>query len=64
MKTFLANLIMLLMIILAYKFNIFALIAHKGTLIVAILVMGIVFIAAFKILGNPLKSKENNHEQN
>ncbi len=64
MKTFLANIVMLLLIVLAYKFNIFALMAHKGVLIGAIVVVGIVFIAAFKILGNPLKREDNNHEQN
>ena len=64
MKTIFANIIMLLFIVLAYKFNIFAIMAHKGALIVAIVVVGIVFIAAFKILGNPLNRKEGGHDQN
>ena len=55
---------MLLFIVLAYKFNLFAIMAHKGALIVAIVVVGIVFIAAFKILGNPLNRKEGGHDQN
>lgn len=64
MKAFLANIMMLLMIVLAYKFNLFAIVAHKGTLIGVIVVVGIIFVVAFKILGNPLKREDNNHDQN
>ena len=64
MKAFLANIIMLLMIILAYKFNLFAIMAHKSALIIAIVVVGIIFIVALKIRGNPLKREDNSHDQN
>ena len=37
--------------------------AHKGALVIAIVAVAIIFIAAVKILGNPLSRKEGDHDK-
>ncbi len=64
MRTFFTYLAMVLLVILMHKFNIFALFAHKATLIVGILLVIGVFAVAVKILGNPLARKDNSDEDN
>lgn len=64
MKIFFTYLAMILLMILIYKFNIFALIAHKGVLIVGIILVIAIFAIAIRILGNPLARKDNSDEDN
>lgn len=63
MKTIFANIAMLVFIVLAYKFNIFAIMAHKGALIFAVVILAIIFIVAVKVLGNPFNRKEGEHDK-
>ena len=64
MRTFFSYLAMVALVILFYKFNIFSLFAHKGAWIIATILIIAVFVAAVRILGNPLEGKDNNDEDN
>lgn len=63
MKTILANLVIIIFIALAYWSDIFSLFAHKGAIWIALILVAGVFGAAFKILGNPFKGKEKDHDE-
>ena len=45
------------------QINLFVIMAHKGALVIAIVAVAIIFIAAVKILGNPLSRKEGDHDK-
>ena len=62
MRTFFTYIAMVILVILLYKFNIFAVFAHKSALFFAILLVIGVFIAATRILGTPLTRKDNDDE--
>ncbi len=62
MRTFFTYIAMIILVILLYKFNIFAVFAHKSALFFAILLVIGVFITAIRVLGAPTTRKDNNDE--
>ena len=64
MRTFFTYLAMIAFIFVAYKVNIFALFASKWALPIVLMLVVIVFIVAFKVLGNPFIRKDSNDENN
>lgn len=59
MKVFLVNLGLLVAIILAYYFNIFSLFAQKYFIFFALGLVIVLFIVAWKIIGNPFNGNKN-----
>ena len=64
MRTLFTYLAMIILLLLLFKFNIFAWFAHKGAWIVPIVLLIVVFIVAIRILGNPFSTKGGNDEDN
>lgn len=58
-KSWLISLLIILFFVLAYKINLFTILSSKSMFILASVVLGMALIAAFIILGNPLKGKKD-----
>lgn len=63
MRTFLANLLIVLFVGLIYWLDIFSLFAKRGALAVALVLVLIVFVVGYKVLGNPLKGKDQENDK-
>jgi len=64
MRTLFTYLAMVILLLLLFKFNIFAWFAHKGAWVVTIILLVAVFGVAIRILGNPFSTKGENDEDN
>lgn len=64
MRTLFTYLAMVILLLLLFKFNIFAWFAHKGAWVVTIILLVAVFSVAIRILGNPFSTKGENDEDN
>ena len=64
MRTFFTYLAMVLAVLLLFKFNIFAIFAHKSAFVVGIILVIGIFAVAVRILGNPLARKDDKDEDN
>lgn len=63
MKTLGANLLIVLFVGLLYWLDIFSFFAKKGALALALILVLIVFVAGYKVLGNPLGKEDEKNDK-
>ena len=63
MKSVLITILLFAAIVLAIRFHVFEIMSGRTAYIISAFILIAVFLIALKILGNPLKGKDNTHEK-
>ena len=63
MKSVLITILLFAAVMLAIRFDVFEIMSGPVAYAVSTFVLIVVFLIALKVLGNPLKGKDNTHEK-